>query len=147
MTWWSGFSMDGSESLSMILKWFYFVSAFPVLFNMYTDKDSNLISDNSVIFGPESAGFGPRDYKIWVSYSYSMSPVHSFLKTMKFTALLVSAWAGLLLQDWEPWLLFHHSQAEVAGTLGVLFQILAMVVDVLVPLGVLLLSPLSKLYP
>ena len=30
----------------MILKWFYFVSALPVLFNMYTDKDSNLISDH-----------------------------------------------------------------------------------------------------
>ena len=39
--------MDASESLSMILKLFYFVSAFPVLFNMYTDKDSNLISDLS----------------------------------------------------------------------------------------------------
>ena len=37
--------MDASESLSMILKWFYFVSAFPVLFNMYIDKDSNLIRD------------------------------------------------------------------------------------------------------
>ena len=37
--------MDASESLSMILKWFYFVSAFPVLFNMYRDKDSNLISE------------------------------------------------------------------------------------------------------
>ena len=31
-------------------KMIYFVSAFPVLFNMYTDKDSNLISECHLYF-------------------------------------------------------------------------------------------------
>ena len=44
--------MDASKSLSMIYNDFTLFSALPVLFNMYTDKDSNLISNDSYSRSP-----------------------------------------------------------------------------------------------
>ena len=45
MTWWSGLSLEASESLSYEINTSTLFSAVPDSSNMYLNKDSNLISD------------------------------------------------------------------------------------------------------
>ena len=68
----------------MILKWFYFVSAFPVLSNMYTDKDSNLISDLRTNYGEESV----RLFRKWEIIVKKMA---DYRKHRRFTIKCIKA--------------------------------------------------------